>query len=609
MRYRNVSKTDANLKNGMKLLKGFFQQNYIKYLYGIVAIIFVNIFSMVTPILSGYIVDELVKSIQKIGDLTTRRLLILCSIFVFVALLSLISNYFTRVFILGVSYIFDYETRNKMFNKLLKLSVDYYNKRTTGEIMALSSNDLNAVTRALGMGMMNILRTIVLLIFSITYLTVKLNFSLTFAVFIPFPFIIILVLKFGKIIHKRFRKVQETYANMTGKVEEAVSGIRVIKSFVQEEQEINNFKKVNEENYKANVSLAKLQAIFNPSLSLLSNITYFILLIYGGILTMDGTISIGGFIIVNGFLGMLVRPIRFIGMIINFLERGKVSISRISELIFQKPSIYDGKYGKTLDIKELPKRLKGNIEIKNLSYKYKDKEDNILNNINIEINSGETLGVIGEIGSGKTTLVNLLMRMFDFSEKNGNIFIDGYDIKNLPLKYLRENISYVTQDNFLFSDTISYNVSFCEKDHSIEEIIEATKKSKIHESIEQFKNGYEALLGEKGVNISGGQKQRLCIARALIQQSPIMVFDDCLSAIDLETEREILKALKSERKGRTSIIIAHRISTIKDADKIIVLHNGKILESGTHDQLLKLKGEYSKIYKLQLMESSKEGEM
>lgn len=602
MKLRNASKEDINLKNGLKILKEFFNKYYMKYIYGVTAIIFVSLFAMISPILSGYIVDQIVDSINKIGNLTTRRLLVLCSIFVFIALLNLIANYLTRLFVLGASYIFDYGTRTKLFNKLLQLSLDYYNKKTTGEIMALSSNDLRAVTGALGMGIMHVIKTIILILFSVIYLTVKLNVGLTFAVFIPFPFLVVLVIKFGKIIHKRFKKVQETYAKMTGKVEEVISGIRVIKSFVQEKNEVNNFIKYNQKNYEANVNLAKLQAIFHPTLALLSNVTYFILLIYGGLLAMDGTITLGEFITVNGFLGMLVRPITFIGMIINFIERGKVSISRVSELIYQKPQVYDGKYKNMVNIDKLPKRLNGNIRISNLNYKYQEKNENILENINLEIKEGETLGIIGEIGSGKTTLVNLLIRMFDFDEKNGNIYIDGFDIKTLPLKYLRDNISYVTQDNFLFSDTISYNVSFSEKEHTQDEIIDVTKKSKIHDDINEFKNGYDTLLGEKGVNISGGQKQRLCIARALIQNSPILIFDDCLSAVDVETEKEILKSLKDERVGKTCIIIAHRISTIKDANNIIVLHNGKIVEKGTHEQLITLKGEYNKVYNMQLME-------
>jgi len=607
MKLRNVSKDDENLKNGLSIIKAFFSKNYMKYIYGLMAIIVVDIGSIFSPILSGKIIDRVMNTVKGVDNLTSRRLLILCSLFVAIALIKLIANYLTRLFVLGASYILDYGTRNKMFNKLLKLSMNYYNKKTTGEIMALSSNDLGAVTRALGMGIMHVLNTIILFVISIVYLMAKLNVGLTLAVFVPFPFLVIIISQFGKVIHKRFKKVQESYAKMTGKVEETISGIRIVKSFVQEEQEVKNFMKVNNDNYEANVSLVKLQAIFRPTLSLLSNITYFIMLIFGGILAMDGSITLGDFIVVNGFLGMLVRPIAFIGMIINFIQRGKVSISRISELVFQKPDIYDGNYEKTIDDKKLPNSLKGNIKIEHLNFKYDEKDFYALKDINIEINHGETIGIVGEVGCGKTTLVNLLTRIFDFDNKEGKIYIDGYDIKKLPIKYLRDNISYVPQDNFLFSDSIAYNIGFSEKEYSKEEIIEAAKKSDVYNDIMEFEEQFDTMLGEKGVNVSGGQKQRLCIARAIIRQAPIMIFDDCLSAVDVETEKNILKNIKEEREGRTSIIIAHRISTIKDANKIIVLSNGEIIESGTHEQLIKLGGAYNKMYKLQLMEELEEG--
>jgi len=607
MKLRNVSKDDENLKNGLSILKEFFSNNYMKYIYGFMAIIVVDLCSIFSPILSGKIIDKIMNTLKGIDNLTSRRLLILCSLFVAIALLKLIANYLTRLFVLGASYILDYGTRNKIFNKLLQLSMNYYNKKSTGEIMALSSNDLGAVTRAMGMGIMHILNTIILFIVSIIYLMVKLNVGLTLAVFVPFPFLVIIISQFGKVIHKRFKKVQESYANMTGKVEETISGIRVVKSFVQEEQEIKNFMEVNNKNYEANVNLVKLQAIFRPTLSLLSNITYFIMLMFGGILAMDGSITLGDFIVVNGFLGMLVRPIAFIGMIINFIQRGKVSISRISELVFQKPDIYDGNYEKTIDYEKLPKNLKGNIKIEHLNFKYNEKEFYTLKDINIEIKHGETIGIVGEVGCGKTTLANLLTRVFDFDNKDGKIYIDGYDIKKLPIKYLRDNISYVPQDNFLFSDSISYNIGFIEKELSQEQIIEAAKKSDIYNDIMEFEDQFDTMLGEKGVNVSGGQKQRLCIARAMIKKAPIMIFDDCLSAVDVETEKNILKNIKEEREGRTCIIIAHRISTIKDANKIIVLSNGEIIESGTHEQLIKFGGAYNKMYKLQLMEDFEEG--
>ncbi len=604
---RNASKHDENLQRGLGLIKEFLSKNYMKYIYGLLAIIVADLCTILTPILSGRIVDGIVDTVNGTDNLTSRRLLILCSIFIGIAMIKMLANFFTRLFVLGASFILDFGTRSAMFSKLLELTMNYYNKKSSGEIMALSTNDLSAVTRAMGMGIMHVINTIILLIFSVAYLAIKLNVGLTLAVFIPFPFLIIIISQFGKFIHKRFKKVQESFASLTGKTEETIGGIRVVKSFVQEEHEIANFEKFNEENYQANVALAKVRAVFHPTLSLLSNVTYFILLIFGGLIAMDGQISLGEFIVVNGFLGMLVRPITFIGMIINFLQRGKVSLSRISELLYQKTDIYDGKFNETIKEDKLPDNLRGDIIINNLSFTYEEKKIKALDNISIKLKHGQTLGVIGEVGSGKTTLVNLLTRIFDFEENQGQITIDGYDIKELPLHYLRDNIGYVPQDNFLFSDTISYNVSFAEKQHSKEEIEDAVKKSNVYENIMEFPDKFDTFLGEKGVNVSGGQKQRLCIARALIQKRPIMIFDDCLSAVDVETEKEILANLRDEREGRTCIVIAHRISTIKDSDLIVVLGDGKIIESGTHDELVLLNGEYNKMHRLQLMEELEGG--
>jgi len=431
------------------------------------------------------------------------------------------------------------------------------------------------------------------------YLTVKISLPLTLAMMIPFPLIIFLITRFSVFIHARFKSVQETFADLSSKTEENISGIRVVKSFVQEEQEKENFGKVNRLNYDANIRLARLNAIFRPSLTFMSTMAFLMILLVGGLLAINGSISLGEFIAANAFIGMLLRPVRFIGMLISHLQRGRVSLVRISELIFEKPDIYDGKFGEAAE--EIPEKLKGNIKFSNLWFRYENSGEEVFKGISTSIKAGQTVAVVGEVGSGKTTVANLLMRIFD-TEEPGMIQIDGYDITDIPIKTLRKNIGYVPQDNFLFSDTIAYNIGFSEDGFSMQEIEDAAKKSRVYGNIIEFPDKFNTMLGEKGVNLSGGQKQRICIARALIKNSPILILDDCLSSVDVETEKEILANLKDVREGRTCIIISHRVSTIKDSDKIIVLKDGVIAEEGSHDELIALGGIYDRMYRMQLIE-------
>ncbi len=596
---RKQIQQNESIKKGWGIFAEFIKTHKARYSSGIISVIAVNGLAILTPIITGEIVDMLRAADATTMDSTVARLLTLCIILVCIAVGKLVANFLVRYCILGASNLLDYVMRKKMFNKLIDLSMNYFNKKSAGEIMALSTNDLRTVRMAIGRGIMMITNAIVLLGSGVIYLSIKMSFGLTIGLMIPFPIMIFVITKFSKFIHTRFRKVQETFSDLTAKTEENISGIRIVKSFVQEDMEINNFMEISRSNYEANVSLAKIMAIFHPSLSFLSTLAYLVMLVLGGILAVGGTISLGEFVAANAFLGMLIRPIRFIGMLISHLQQGRVSLGRISDLIFEKPDIYDGKFGEVN--KEVPERFSGRISIRGLEYIYPNKIEKVFKGISTEIESGMTVAVIGEVGSGKTTLANLLTRIFDVKGK-GMINFDGFDITEIPLKTLRANIGYVPQDNFLFSDTISYNIGFSEEGYSTEEIEAATIKSNVYGNIIEFPDKFETMLGEKGVNLSGGQKQRLCIARALIKDAPILILDDSLSSVDVETEKDILANLKDVRAGRTCIIISHRISTIKDADKIIVLQDGKIAEEGSHDQLIAEQGIYDRMYRMQLIE-------
>jgi ATP-binding cassette subfamily B protein len=588
-----------SIRKGWGIIGEFLKDHKYRYISGIASVVAVNGLAIVTPIITGEIIDMLREAEAGGMDETISRLGILCLVIVCIAVGKLVANFMVRYLLLGGSNLLDYLMRKKLFNKLIDLTMTYFNRKPAGEIMALATNDLRTFRMAIGRGIMMIVNSAVLLAAGMIYLSTKMSVGLTIGIMVPFPIMIYVITKFSKFIHTRFKRVQETFADLSAKTEENISGIRIVKSFVQEDHEIENFMETNRSNYDANVKLAKLMAIFHPALSFLSTMAYLVMLLLGGTMAVGGVISLGEFVAANTFLGMLIRPIRFIGMLISHLQRGRVSLGRISDLIFEEPDIYDGKFGPPAE--NVPNRFSGDITLSGLEFKYPDKNEKVFKGISTEIKSGQTIAVVGEVGSGKTTLASLLMRIFDVDNR-GMISFDGIDITDIPIKKLRENIAYVPQDNFLFSDTISYNIGFSEEGNTKEEIEAAAIKSNVYGNIIDFPDKFDTMLGEKGVNLSGGQKQRICIARALIKEAPIIILDDCLSSVDVETEKEILDNLKDVRAGRTCIIISHRISTIKDSDKIIVFEDGLIAEEGSHDELIAQKGIYDKMYRMQLIE-------
>lgn len=559
-------------------------------------LILVDILQILPPKLIGIITDNISN-----GKSNTSFLLktILCIILIY--LIMSISRFMWRMFIIGTSKYIEYDIRNKFFKHIQKLSQDFYSKNKTGDLMSLATNDLNAVRMALGFGIVMITDSSFLSILTICIM-LSINVRLTLFSLIPLPLIALSSFIFGKKIYRKFLKVQKSFSNLTDVVQESFSGIRVIKSYVQEKKEFENFTNKNEKNLKTNMSYVKLSSFFSPLIEFISSLSFVVLVGIGGIFVIDGYISLGDFISFNMYLSNLVWPMMAIGGVINTIQRGFASLERIENVLNIEPIIYDKET-------ENLSSLNGDIVIKNLSFKYSGSNVNALNNINLNIKCGQTLGILGKTGSGKTTLINLLLRLYNADDNH--IFINSTDINKIPLSFLRENIGVVTQEAFLFSTSISENINLANETLNMDDIISSAKASDVYDNIIDFPDKFNTLVGERGVSLSGGQKQRISISRALIKNPEILIFDDCLSAVDAKTEVKILENLKKAMKNKTSIIISHRISALKNSDIIAVMDNGSITDIGTHETLIKKPGLYSEIYEKQSLEDkiAKEGDI
>lgn len=571
-------------------LKDFLKKHKWNYIIGVSWLMIIDFIQLLVPQILGSFTDSL-----KEGLIDINGILKYVSLIIITGLIIGIGRYFWRIYILGTSRELEYYLRKKLFNHLLTLSTNYFNTHKTGDLMAHATNDINAVRMAVGQGTIMIVDSGFMIILTLIMMIKTTNLRLTAISLFTLPFIIIFVNRFGKIIHKRFKAVQEAFSKLTDITQESFSGIRVIKSFVQEDLVLENFTKVNEDNLRKNLKLVLVSGIFHPFINFISALSFLLLIFYGGKEVILNRISLGDFVAFNSYIGLLVWPMMALGWVINLLQRGAASMERINAILNEKPDIKDSE-----DAIEL-NNIKGKIEFKNVSFKYPGSNNYALKNINFTVEPGKSLAIVGRTGSGKTTIVNLLLRLFDIEE--GEICIDDIPIKKITLKSLRENIGYVPQDNFLFSTTIEENIGFAfEGNLDKEKVIKAAKLAEIYDNIMSFPDGFDTVLGERGVTISGGQKQRISIARALIKNPSILILDDSLSSVDTDTEEKILNNLKDFMKERTTIFISHRISTVKNCDEIIVIDEGEIVERGTHDELLAQNGIYYEIYEKQQLE-------
>ncbi len=574
--------------NSKKFVLDFVKRHKAKYIFGIIFVLVVDVLQMVLPRIIGQITDDMQnRTINKAMLLSYAGLILL------VALLTMTFRYLYRIYIIGTEKKLEYELRKKLFDHMLTLSSKYYNTHKTGDLMAHATNDINAVRMAAGMGVLLLVDTVFLTISVIIIMLATIDIRLTLIALSPLPLIAIFSMVFGKFIHKRFTQVQEAFSGLTERVQESLSGIRVVKAFVQERPVLEQFNAASQKSLEKNMRLARLWGIMFPLGQMVATLSYIIAFSYGGIQVINGHISLGEFIAFNTYLGLLIWPMMSFGWIMNIVQRGSASLDRINVILTAIPDIKDND--------PLPiGSIEGHIEFENVSFSYNKKQEPVLKDININLEPGRTLAIIGETGSGKTSLVNLILRLYDIS--GGKLKIDGSPIDRIPLSTLRTSIGYVPQDSFLFSTSIRENIAFGVEKASIKEIEEAAKTAQIYDNIMDLPDGFDTIVGERGVTLSGGQKQRVSIARALIKDPKILVLDDSLSAVDTDTEERILQGLKVIMKDRTSIIIAHRISSIKHADEIIVLDNGQIVERGRHDRLIDLKGHYYSLYQKQLLE-------
>lgn len=573
---------------------------YLKYahmlIFGIIALVAVDYFSLKIPELYRIIVNALNGKVEYF-DLN-YLLDEICRPMLIIILVMVTGRFLWRVCFFGTGIKIETDLRRRMFDNCKDLSQQYYQVNKVGNLMSLFINDLETVQDCFGSGILMLCDAAFLGVLSISKMA-KMHGILTLFSIIPLAFLLVIGLIVGKKMSKSWDKRQESFSRLSDFSQESFSGIAVIKAFVKETKELMAFKKVNEENEQTNIEYTKISTLLRIFVTLFVESVICVILGYGGYLVYNKIFDAGQLVEFIGYFSSAIWPVMAISELIDMQSRGKASLNRISTLLTSKPDVVD-KPG----VKEL-ENVKGDIEFKHLSFKYPDGEINALKDVSFKINAGENVGIIGKTGSGKTTVVDLILRTYNVPD--GTLFIDGKDVNELSINSVRKNAAYVPQDNFLFSDTVSNNISFASDVKNPKLIAEAAENAAVADNINEFTDKYETILGERGVTVSGGQKQRISIARALMKDAPILIMDDSLSAVDTDTEKTLLDNFAALRKNKTTILIAHRISTIEKMDKIIFIDDGHVGAVGTHEELINTCPEYEKMVKLQKLEEEKGG--
>ncbi len=573
-------------------LKKYFIKYKTKLLWGILFILVSNAMTVYLPIL----LKDSINDIQK--NATSAILIKYALLIVGTSIVAGFFRYLIRQSIIVVSREIEYDLRGDFWEHIQKLPLRYFQNNSTGNIMSHATNDINAVRMFIGPSVMYSIDTSIRLIIVVAIM-ISLNFSLTVYALLPLPILSYGVYRVGKLIHEKYTKIQENFSQLTTRAQENFSGIRVIKSYVREASEIKRWNELSKEYLRKNMNLVRVQAIIMPILYMITGISIIVVIWIGGGKVISGEINLGEIAAFLMYLGILIWPMIAFGWVMNIIQQAEASMKRLNK-IFREPYEIEDSTSTNYSCKE----LKGEIELRNVSFKYSESLPEVLTNINLRIPVGSTLAIVGHTGSGKTSLINLVPRLYDIN--SGDIFIDGINIKEIPLNVLRTNVAVVQQESFLFSDSVYGNISYGLRNIDQQRVQEVSRIANFDKDIESFPKGYETIVGERGITFSGGQKQRASLARALATDPKVLILDDSFSAVDTHTEEEILKNLKHFMKGRTSIIISHRISTVKDADKIIVLSNGIIAEEGKHDELVELNAIYADLHYKQLLEKELE---
>lgn len=573
----------------MKIIKDlwwFFRLEKKRYIIGILALILVAILNLVPPKVMGGVIDRVTS-----GELTQGQLLMSLFLLILSAFAMYFLRYIWRMYILGTSYRLGQIMRFRLFDHFTKMSPSFYQKHRTGDLMAHATNDINALTRLAGAGVMSAVDATITAFVTLVTMAFSISWQMTLVAVIPLPFMAYATSRLGRKTHQAFGKSQAAFSELNNKVQESVSGIKVTKSFGYQEDELQSFQEINDMTFVKNMKTMKYDVMFDPLVLLFIGASYVLSLLMGAFMVSAGQVTVGNLVTFITYLDMLVWPLMAIGFLFNMIQRGSVSYNRINRLLKETSDVQESK-------QPLQTIQNGTLVYDIDSFHYENEET--LSDIHFALEQGQTLGLVGQTGSGKTTLIRLLLREYDLTD--GRIMLDGNNIEDYKLSDLRRLIGYVPQDQFLFATSILENIRFGNPDASLEKVEAATKLSRVYDDIMATPDGFETLIGEKGVSLSGGQKQRIAMSRAMILDPEILILDDSLSAVDAKTEHAIIENLKQTRQHKSTIITAHRLSAVVHADLILVLQDGHIIERGCHEDLIKQGGWYADTYEAQQLE-------